>query len=124
MSGNTHLPAAEAPHADDRASPGSSTGTDDGPSGARPPDPARPGNVGRQGALRTARRIVIVACLAATAVQIVVWLAICVATVSVDAPWWLWTLLVGALVIGVLRLLETTYPHPLTKASTECEQQR
>ena len=74
----------------------------------------------------------IVAVLAATAVQIAVWLAICVLTVSVDAPWWLWTLLVGALVAGVLRLLETTYPNPLTwaptptrtQASTESEPQR
>jgi hypothetical protein len=116
MSGSTHVPAAETPHADGRASPRRSSGTTDGP-----PD-----------GLRAARRIVTVAVLAATGVQIVVWVAISVATASIDAPWWLWTLLAGALVIGVLRLLERPRPRLLNRVatpapaegSTESEQQR
>jgi hypothetical protein len=72
------------------------------------------------------------AALAATGVQIAVWVAISVATASIDAPWWLWTVLAGALVIGELRLLESPRPQLLNRAatpapseaSTESEQRR
>jgi hypothetical protein len=90
MSGSTHVPAAETSHANGRASTGTSGGATDGPADG----------------LRAARRIATVAVLAATGIQIAVWVAISVATASIDAPWWLWTVLAGALVIGVLRLLE------------------
>lgn len=117
MSGSTHVPAAETPHADGRASPRTSSGATDAPSDV----------------LRAARRIATVAVLVATAVQIAVWVAISIATASVDGPWWLWTVLVGAVVIGVLRLLESARrPQLLNRAatpapagaSTESEQQR
>jgi hypothetical protein len=121
MSGSTPVPAAETPHADGRASPGTSSGTTEGPSNR----------------LRTVRRIASGAVLAATGIQIAVWVAISVATASIETPWWLWTVLAGALVIGVLRLLENPRPQLLnraatpahaeaspSKASTESEQQR
>ena len=116
MSGSTHVPTAQTPHADGGASPGTSSGTTDRPSGG----------------LRAARRIATVAVLAATGVQIVVWVAISVATAGIDAPWWLWTVLAGGLAIGVLRLLESPRPQLLNRAatpapaeaSTESEQQR
>lgn len=87
MRGSTHAPAAETPHADGRASPRTSSGITDGLGGPR-----------------AARRIVTFAVLAATGVQIAVWVAIGVATASM--PWWLRTVLAGALVIGLLRLLD------------------
>jgi hypothetical protein len=116
MSGSAHVPAAETPHADGRASPRTSSGTTDGSSAG----------------VRAGRRIVTYAVLAATGVQVVVWVAISVATASIDAPWWLWTVFAGALVIGVLRLLESLRPQLLNRAaipapaeaSTESEQQR
>ena len=91
MSGSTHVPAAETLHANGRASTGTSSGTTDG----------------RSDGLRAGRRIATVAVLTATGIQIAVWVAISVATASIDTPWWLWTVLAGALVIGVLRLLES-----------------
>jgi hypothetical protein len=46
-----------------------------------------------------------------------------VAHVDVDAPWWLWTLLPGAVVVGVLRLLETdSPPHLLNRSQNESDQ--
>jgi hypothetical protein len=116
MSGSTPVPAAETPHADGRASPRTSSGTPDAPSDG----------------LRAARRITIVSVLAATAVQIAVWVAISVTMASIEAPWWLWTVLAGGLVIGVLRLLESPRSQRLNRAatpapaeaSTESEQQR
>jgi hypothetical protein len=116
MSGSTPVPAAETPHTDCIASPRTSSGTTNGPSNG----------------LRAARRIATLAVLAATGIQIAVWVAISVATASIEAPWWLWTVLAGALVIGVLRLLESPRPQLLNRAttpapaeaSTESEQQR
>jgi hypothetical protein len=112
MSGSAFVRAAETPHADGRASPRTLSGTTDG--------------------LRAARRIATVAVLAATGVQIAVWVAISVATASIDAPWWLWTVFAGGLVIGVLRLLESPSPQLLnlaatpagSEASAESEQRR
>jgi hypothetical protein len=78
------------------------------------------------GGLRRARRIAAVIWLSATGVQIVLWAVICLATVNVDAPWWLWTLLPGAVVVGVLRLLETDSPPrlipPLNRSQNESDQ--
>lgn len=116
MSGSALVPAVEPPHADGRASARTLSGNTGGSSDG----------------LRAARRIVTFAVLVATGVQVVVWVAICVATASIGAPWWLWTVFAGALVIGVLRLLESPRPRLLNRAatpapaeaSTEIEQQR
>jgi hypothetical protein len=79
---------------------------------SRAPDPTgghhRPGR-----GIRRARWIAAVIWLSATGVQLAVWAAICVATVSVDPPWWLWTFLPGAAVVGVLSLFETDPPPGL-----------
>lgn len=113
MNDSTHT--AETPHTEGRASPRAPSGTTDGPGG-----------------LRAARRIVTLAVVAATGVQIAVWIAISITTAGIEAPWWLWTVLAGALVIGVLRLLENPRPQLMdraatpapSEASTESEQQQ
>jgi hypothetical protein len=69
-----------------------------------------PVSTGSAGHLRRARWIATVIWLSATGIQLAVWAAICVATVSVDPPWWLWTFLPGAAVVGVLGLFETDPP--------------
>jgi hypothetical protein len=79
-----------------------------------PPDP--PGRHHAAGRLARARWIAVVSWLSATGIQFMVWAAICVATVSVDAPWWLWTFVPGAVVVGVLHLFETNPPPRRTSA--------
>jgi hypothetical protein len=128
MSESVHVPVTTEPDTDSPASPGSSAGPVDLPSGGRPPVRARLASPGQQGGLRAARRIVTAAVLGATGVQVAVWFVICVATGSVEPPWWLWTLLGGALAIGALHLLDTAHPTsriptPI-ETSIESEQQR
>jgi hypothetical protein len=107
-----HVPTAGTPHTDSPDSIGSSGGS--------PPGRARPLSPGQQSGWQSVRRIATAAWLTATGVQVAVWFVICVATGSIDTPWWLWTLFGGGLVIGVLRLLDTTGP----KSSVAGGQQR
>ena len=74
----------------------------------RPTVHTPPAGSGPPAGLSKARRIVTTAWLVATGVQVAVWLVICVTTLSLDAPWWLWTLVAGALVVGALRVVETS----------------
>jgi hypothetical protein len=37
-------------------------------------------------------------------VEVVIWLAICVIGGNLESPWWLWSVLVGGVVVGGVRL--------------------
>ncbi|WP_116951322.1 hypothetical protein [Jiangella endophytica] len=57
----------------------------------------------------TALRVATTAWIAMTAVQIVVWLAIGVATGGLDVPWWLYSTVGGAGVVGALWWVNESY---------------
>jgi hypothetical protein len=52
---------------------------------------------------RTAR-ILTAAWLAVLLVELAIWLVICVVSGDLESPWWLWTVLVGGVVVGGFRL--------------------
>jgi hypothetical protein len=55
-----------------------------------------------------ARSVAIALWLVLSAVNLVVWLMICLISGSWDDPWWLWSALVGALAVaGVCRVTRT-----------------
>ena len=43
-----------------------------------------------------------------TAVQLIVWLMICVVTRSIESPWWLWSTVPGVIVTGFLSWMIAT----------------
>ena len=43
-----------------------------------------------------------------TAVQLIVWLMICVVTQSIESPWWLWSTVPGVIVTGFLSWMIAT----------------
>ncbi|SEF18080.1 DUF1707 domain-containing protein [Jiangella alba] len=57
----------------------------------------------------TALRVAAVGWIAMTAVQIVVWLAVAVGTGGLDAPWWLYSTVGGAGVVGALWWVNESY---------------
>lgn len=67
------------------------------------PGPASFAGTGR---LRAVRRVVGVATVVGTLVQIVVWLMIAVFSGSVDTPWWLFTTVGGVVVAVCLWMVE------------------
>jgi hypothetical protein len=55
---------------------------------------------------RAALRIATVTAAGLTAVQVVVWLLICLIGTQWVAPWWMWTALPAAVLFGVERLAD------------------
>lgn len=67
---------------------------------------ARQPNIDRRGL-----RIVTLAWAGLSAVQFVIWAIICVATLHVDGPWWMWSFAIpGALLAGAWWLTSPNRP--------------
>lgn len=56
--------------------------------------------------LRSIRRAFTLFMLSVNAIQIVVWLLICIIGWHIENPWWLWSLGGGLLIVGGLRYAE------------------
>jgi hypothetical protein len=61
---------------------------------------------GAPGTLASVRRAFTLFLIAVNAIQIVVWLMICIIGWHIENPWWLWSAAGGALIIGGLRYAE------------------
>ncbi len=61
---------------------------------------------GAPSTLTSVRRALTLLLIAVTAIQIVVWLLICIIGWHLESPWWLWSAAGGALIIGGIRYAE------------------
>jgi hypothetical protein len=51
---------------------------------------------------RAARSVALLVWLGGSAVQIVIWVLVCVISRRLASPWWLWTVVVGGAVVAVV----------------------
>ena len=64
--------------------------------------PGRPATSG----LARARQIVLVLWLAVSAINFIVWIAVCIGSASWDAPWWLYGFGAGGVIVAALTVAQ------------------